>query len=74
MISARQSKYPPAKPGALEREPLKAAGKAAYAAYTLINGQGSGKSVNAIDGALPQLLPWPLSCVHGKPTTRKDAT
>jgi hypothetical protein len=31
------SKYPPAKPGALGWEPLKAAQKAAYAAYTRVN-------------------------------------
>jgi len=32
-----RSKYPPAKPGALGWEPLKAAQKAAYAAYTRLN-------------------------------------
>jgi hypothetical protein len=52
------SKYPPAKPGALECEPLKAAGKAAYAAYTLINSQGLGSRVNSLSDALAQLYPW----------------
>jgi len=40
--SRRYGKYSPVKPGALKCEPLKAAGKAAYAAYTLIHSQGSG--------------------------------
>ena len=50
------SKYPPAKPGALGCEPLKAAGKAAFAAYTLIKTQGSGKPVNSPRCTLARLL------------------
>ena len=36
-IVLKSSNYPPAKPGALRCEPLKAAQKAAYAAYTRLN-------------------------------------
>jgi len=66
------SKYPPAEPGALECEPLKAARKAAYAAYTLINSQGFARSVNSRGGGLPQLLPRTLGSCTAKATARRD--
>jgi hypothetical protein len=52
------SKYPPAKPEALECEPLKAAGKAACAAYTLMNPWLLGKRLNSLRSALGQLFHW----------------
>ena len=42
-----QGKYPPAKPGALGWEPLKAAHKAAYAAYTRLKMDHAASQTNS---------------------------
>ena len=53
----RRSNYPPAKPEALECEPLKAAGKAACAAYTLMNPWLFGEAVKLLEERVGPTLP-----------------